>query len=136
MRGFTFIFLLALFVSLVACGGEPAPESSPGEGVAGDPEAGEVLYAQQLIGTQAGCMTCHSLEPDVVMVGPSLANIGSGAGSRVSGMSAEEYLRQSILEPDAHVAEGFAAGIMPASLAGELSEQQVSDLVAYMLLLK
>jgi len=136
MRGFRFLILLALLAALVACGGEPAPESSPGEGGAGDPEAGEVLYAQQLIGTQAGCMTCHSLEPDVVLVGPSLASIGSRAGSRVSGLSAGEYLRQSILEPDANVAEGFAAGIMPASLSGELSEQQVSDLVAYMLLLK
>lgn len=133
MRGFA---LLVLLVFLAACGGEAAPASSPSGGDGGDAQAGEVLYAQQLIGTQAGCVTCHSLEPDVVLVGPSLSKIGSEAGSRVSGLSAEEYLKQSILEPDAHLAEGFPAGIMPASLAGELSEQQVSHLVAYMLLQK
>jgi cytochrome c553 len=136
MRGITLLVLLGVLVSLVACGGEAVPESSPSGGDGGDAKAGEVLYAQQLIGTQAGCVTCHSLEPDVVMVGPSLSRVGSEAGSRVSGLSAEGYLRQSILEPNAHIAEGFAAGIMPESLAGELSEEQVSDLVAYMLTLK
>jgi hypothetical protein len=136
MRGFTLLVLLGLLFGLAACGGGTASESGAGEGAAGDPEAGEALYAQQLIGTQPGCMTCHSLDPDVVMVGPSLSEIGSEAGSRVSGLSAEEYLRQSILEPDAYLVEGFGAGLMPASLAGELTAQQMSDLVAYMLLLK
>jgi cytochrome c553 len=136
VRRLAFLVLLALLLSLVACGGESAPEG--GEGGAGAAAAadGETLFAQQLIGTQAGCVTCHSLEPDVVIVGPSLAKIGAEAGSRVSGLAAEEYLRQSILEPDAYTAEGFAAGLMPKALAGELSEKQVSDLVAYMLTLK
>ena len=92
--------------------------------------------AQQLIETQPGCITCHSLEPGVTSVGPSVATIGAEAGSRVSGTSAEEYLRESILEPDAHVAEGFAAGIMPKGFATALTEQQVNDLVAYMLTLR
>jgi cytochrome c551/c552 len=135
MREFKLLVLLGLLFGLAACGSGTASESGTGAG-AGDPEAGEALYAQQLIGTQPGCMTCHSLEPDVVMVGPSLSTIGSVAGSRVSGLSAEEYLRQSILEPDAYLVEGFGAGLMPASLAGELTEQQVSDIVAYMLLLR
>jgi cytochrome c551/c552 len=136
VRRFAFIVLLVLVLSLVACGGESAPEGGEGGAGAADATDGETLFAQQLIGTQAGCVTCHSLEPDVVVVGPSLAKIGAEAGSRVSGVSAEEYLRQSILEPDAYTAEGFAAGLMPKALADELSEEQVGDLVAYMLTLK
>ena len=132
------LILLSVVLSLAACGGESAPSGGEGGAAAGpgDAAAGKKLFEQTLIGTQAGCITCHSLEPGVTMVGPSLATIGAEAGSRVSGMSAEEYLRQSILEPDAHLAEGFSSGIMPGTFADELTEQQVNDLVAYLLTLK
>lgn len=125
--------LLALLLSLAACGGQPAPEGDEGGAVAGDPAAGEALFAQTLIGTQAGCTTCHSLEPGVTIIGPSLANIGTEAGARVSGESAEDYLRKSIVEPDATVVEGFPAGLMSKELSTELTEQQVNDLIAYLL---
>ena len=136
MRRFAFMVLLVLVLSLVACGGESAPTGGEGGAGAADATDGETLFAQQLIGTQAGCVTCHSLEPDVVVVGPSLAKIGAEAGSRVSGVSAEEYLRQSILEPDAYTVEGVPAGLMSKALADELSEEQIGDLVAYMLTLR
>jgi mono/diheme cytochrome c family protein len=32
--------------------------------------------------------------------------------------------------------DGFAAGVMPAALADELSEQQLADLVAYLMTLQ
>ena len=139
MKKLLFVVILMLVVlSLAACGGESAPSGGEGGAAAGpgDAAAGQKIFEQTLIGTQAGCVTCHSLEPGVTMVGPSLATIGAEAGSRVSGMSAEEYLRQSILEPDAHLAEGFSPGIMPAALADELTEQQLNDLVAYLMTLK
>ncbi len=132
------VALILLIVALAACGGESSP-SGGDEGAAagpGDAGAGKKIFEQTLIGTQAGCITCHSLEPGVTMVGPSLATIGTDAGSRVAGMSAEEYIRQSILEPDAYIVEGFSAGVMPIALADELTDQQVNDLVVYLLTLK
>ena len=48
-------------------------------------------------------------------------------------MSAEEYLRQSILEPDAYIVEGFPAGQMLPNLGEILSPQQIDDLVAFLL---
>jgi cytochrome c551/c552 len=140
MRKHLFLLVLVslLLLGLTACGGgDSAPASSAGEAAgAGDAAAGKELFSQSLIGTQPGCATCHSLEPGVTMLGPSLAGIGSAAGSRVSGVSAEDYLRKSIMDPNADIAEGFAAGIMPAALAGELTEQQTNDLVAFLLSLK
>jgi hypothetical protein len=65
-----------------------------------------------------------------------VANIGAEAGSRVSGQSAADYLRSSIVEPQAYVVEGFSAGIMPATYVDVLTEQQINDLVAYLLSLK
>lgn len=131
MRNLGFLLVLILLASLAACGGgsEPAPAG-------GDAAAGEALFAQSSIGSQPGCTTCHSLEAGVTLVGPSLADVGAEAGSRVSGQSAEEYLRQSILEPGDYVVDGFGAGIMPGGYSSELSEEQVDDLVAYLLSLK
>jgi cytochrome c551/c552 len=137
MQKLLLVLVLGLLLGLVACGGGSAPAGEEGQAAAsGDAAAGESLYSQSLIGTQAGCATCHSLEPGVTMVGPSLATIGADAGSRASGVSAEDYLRKSIMEPDADIAEGFAAGLMPAALADELTEEQVNDLVAFLLTLK
>jgi len=136
MRKPMFILALILVVSLAACGGGSAPAGEEGEPAGGDVGAGEALFAQSSVGTQAGCTTCHSLEPGVTLVGPSVANIGAEAGSRVSGVSAEDYLRQSILEPNAYVVEGFGEGIMPGGYGDELSEQQLNDLVAYLQSLK
>lgn len=136
MRRMTF-FLFLLVLSLAACGGESAPTGEDAERAGpGDAAAGEAIFNQSLIGTQTGCMVCHSLEPGVSMVGPSLGTIGADAGSRVSGVSAEDFLRKAITAPDADIAEGFSAGIMPAALADELSAQEIDDLVAFLLTLR
>lgn len=125
-KAFIFLALVVLFsLVLSACGGS-------GNGESDAVKAGKDLFAQSIIGTEAGCSTCHSLEPGVTIVGPSLASIGSEAGTMVPGMSAEDYLRQSILEPDAYVTEGFPAGTMPQVWGNVLSTEQVNDLVAYL----
>ncbi len=137
MQKLAFILALVLVLGLSACGGESAPSGGEGEAAGpGDAASGETLFNQSLIGSQAGCLSCHSLEPGVNMVGPSLATIGADAGSRVSGVSAEDYLRESIVAPDAHVVAGFGAGIMPRVYGDELTAEQVSDLVAFLLTLK
>jgi sulfur-oxidizing protein SoxX len=131
-------FILALIVvaSLAACGGGSAPAGGGGGAAGGNAGAGEAVFGQGVIGGLPGCMTCHSLEAGVTLVGPSLASIGAEAGSMVSGLSAEEYLRQSIIEPDAYVVEGFGQGLMPAGYGDALTSQQLDDLVAYLLGLK
>ena len=131
MRKITFPLLaLSLIIPLlIACGGE----SNEGRGSA---KAGEKLFKEVAIGNQAGCSTCHSLEPDVILVGPSLAGVAGRAGERVADLSAEEYLNQSIVDPDAYTVEGFPASVMPLVWSSVLSEGQVNDLVAFMMTLK
>ncbi len=125
-----FVFVLALSVVITACGGG-------GGGSTDDAAAaGEKLFEQTVIGAQAGCATCHSLDAGMVIVGPSMDGIGSRAGSTVSGMSAEDYLNESILDPDAYLVEGFPAGTMPQVWEDELTGEQVDQLVAFMLTLK
>ena len=129
-RTFTAVFAaLILGTLLAACGGGAATP-------VGDAAAGETLFKQTIIGTQPGCATCHSLNPDEVLVGPAMAGIGSRAGTRVSGLSAEAYIRESILHPDNYVVEGFQPGVMVQVWEDELTPEQVDDLVAYLLTLE
>jgi hypothetical protein len=69
----------------------------------------------------------------VRLVGPSLADAATVAASAVDGMSAEAFLRQSIIEPDAHVTEGFMPGLMLQTYGEILSEEQINSLVAFLL---
>ncbi|MBI5959630.1 MAG: ABC transporter substrate-binding protein [Chloroflexi bacterium] len=91
----------------------------------GDAANGATLFTAQ------GCVACHSAA--AAGVGPSFDGLASRAPTRVEGVSAEDYLRQSILEPGAFTPEGFQ-NIMPPYAA--LSEQDVNDLVAYLLTFK
>ena len=105
-----------------------------GSAAAGDPKAGETLFASATIGSNPGCKTCHSLDGSK-LVGPSMQGFGSRAGTRVAGQSAEEYTRTSIVDPNAHVVEGYTAGVMP-SFKTVLNDTQLNDLIAYLLSLK
>jgi cytochrome c2 len=104
--------------------------------VAAEADAGRSLYFEGTLGTNAGCRICHSLEPEVVLVGPSFAGIATRAATRVPGLSAEDYLRQSILEPNAYVVEGFPAGQMLQNFGDLLTEEDIDNLVAFLLTLE
>lgn len=115
---------VVLMLVVAACGG------STNDGGSAPP--GADLFAERVLGSNAGCVTCHSLDPDTVLVGPSLAGIGSRAATRIAGVGADEYLRQSIVDPDTFVVEGFTAGRMPTNWAEELSSAEIDALVAYL----
>lgn len=130
-----FVLLAVFALTLTACGGG---STSSGGDLTGDATKGEALYKQTTIGPNnaPGCVTCHSLEAGVTIVGPSHAGLGTRAGEAVSGKTAEQFIRESIVSPDAHIVEGFTAGVMYPNYAKDLSEQEVADLVAYLLTLK
>jgi NitT/TauT family transport system substrate-binding protein len=100
---------------------------SPMVAAAGDPAKGEALFNSN------ACSACHNVTEDVAGAGPALVGIASRAGSRVDGLSAEDYLHQSIVDPNAYVVEGFS-GIMPPF--STLPDSDVSDLIAYLMTLK
>ena len=97
--------------------------------------AGSASSGEQVFNGDAGCSACHSLQPGVKLVGPSLAGVGERAATRKAEYAAEPYLYESIVYPSAYVVEGFQSGIMPANFRQRLSEQQLADLVAFLLTL-
>lgn len=117
--------MLFLAVALAACG-------EPAIGGSSELTEGSELFAANVLGNRAGCITCHSLEPEVQLVGPSVAGIGAIAGSRVDGLSAEQYLRQSIVEPNAHLVEGYEKDVMPGDYVLSLTDPQIQALVDYL----
>jgi len=131
---FVVVGLMVAVLALATCGGGGgASQPAASGGGAGDAAAGKTLFAQTVIGSNAGCVTCHSLDAGKTLVGPAMAGVAGRAGSAVSGQSAEQYLRQSLTEPDAFVAKGFQKGLMPKPT---LTDKQANDLIAYMQTLK
>lgn len=124
------VVLMLVGLSVAACGGGATPSAGSGANAAN----GEQLFKQTVIGSQAGCATCHSLDGSK-LVGPSMKGLASRAGKEVSGKSAEEYVKEAILNPNAHVVKDYSPGIMQ-SYQKDLSEQQLNDIVAYLLTLK
>ncbi len=53
-----------------------------------------------------------------------------------SATSAEQYLFESVVMPNASVVEGFQPNLMPQNYADRLSAQDAADLLAYMLSLR
>jgi mono/diheme cytochrome c family protein len=81
----------------------------------------------------AGCGGCHTIEGLTSgTAGPNLTNIGTVAATRVPGKSAEDYIHESILFPSAYIVEGFT-DIMPKTFDELLSDQQIEDLVTFLL---
>jgi mono/diheme cytochrome c family protein len=80
--------------------------------------------------TAAGCAGCHTFGPagSNANIGPSLDDLASAAGDA----SPEDYATESIVDPDAVIAEGFNEGVMP-SFEGKLTEKQLQALVEYLL---
>jgi cytochrome c2 len=147
MRKFHLLLVvLVMSIALAACGGTSEPTApAPATTTGGNAANGQALFSQSVLAGNAGCTTCHSLEPGKVLVGPSMAGIGARAATTVPGESAEQYLRTSIVNTNAFLARGCnaanpevqcSAGIMPQDWPQKLTEQQIEDLVAYLLTLQ
>jgi len=118
----------------VSAGARPSGAAST------DPVAlGEALFRR----SPPACYSCHSTTAGTVLVGPSLAGLGTRAAALVgspaykgAARSPADYIRESILNPGAYVVPGptfGAAGqsIMPP-FGTVLKPEEVDQLVAYL----
>ena len=130
-----FSILIALFVVTAFLLG--ACSSKPSGPVVGDAANGKKLYNSATLGSNsaAGCATCHNYDESKGKAdkAPYTAGTGARAETRVAGMTAEEYIHESILKPNAYVVENYKEGDMYQKWEAELSEQQIADLVAYLI---
>jgi cytochrome c oxidase subunit 2 len=79
------------------------------------------------------CVTCHSLDGSQ-RVGPSWLKIFGKEGKLADGSTYkvdENYIRESILQPQAKVVQGYPAMGMP-SYQGQLSDDDITGLIEFM----
>jgi cytochrome c2 len=95
-------------------GGATTAAAAPAAGTAAAAPSG--ASGQELI-QQWGCVTCHKLDGPEKLIGPSLWDIGARKDAN--------YIRESILQPDAVVVEGFPPGLMKGTLDGSGFYQKV-----------
>ena len=101
--------------------------ANPGSSTAGPPKTGPELLQQW------ACNSCHKLDAPGRLVGPSLWDIGARKEA--------DYIRESILQPNAVVVAGFPPQVMKATLDGNGFYQQatlrdLNTLVDYLASLK
>jgi len=97
-----------------------------------DPANGEALFTTFQETTGFACSTCHRPDSEERLIGPGLLNIGARATNRVEGQTAYEYVFTSIVNPDAHVVEGFQSDLMPENWEDVYNESELNDIIAYL----
>ncbi len=116
-----------------ACGGEaegptqvPATPLPP---VDYDPQSAAIGAG---LVEQYGCNACHSTD-GTTLVGPTWQGLYGTEEKLKDGTSVtvnDEYIRESIQEPNLKVVEGFTAGLMPATLG--VKDEEIPHIIEYM----
>ena len=85
--------------------------------------AGPAQSAEEAI-ARFGCLACHMIQGEGAGLGPALDDVGA----RLS----ETQVRQSILDPNAVVAQGYPPDVMPQDYAAQMTVQELEMLVKYL----
>jgi cytochrome c oxidase subunit 2 len=104
-------------------GGKAAPA---GGGAAGGGAAGTLAAEGKQIFDEQGCSGCHTLE-----AAGATGTIGPDLDEELRGES-PGFIRDSIVDPDAELAQGFNRGIMPDNFGDALSPEELDTLVEYL----
>ncbi len=81
---------------------------------------------KQVFAGSAGCGACHTLADAGTngQIGPDLDEVLKGVS--------EDKIRIDIVDPEAEIAEGYGAGVMPTNFEQTLSASELDALVAYL----
>jgi cytochrome c oxidase subunit 2 len=90
------------------------------------PHAGSAVFAS------AGCGGCHTFTPAGTngKVGPDLDNLAADA--KKAGEDPAAYVKESIVNPNKVVVNGYKSDVMPGSFGDSLSVQEIDALVTYL----
>jgi cytochrome c oxidase subunit 2 len=81
------------------------------------------------------CASCHSVDSPAVKIGPSMFQRWGKPAPVNDGQSVtfdENYVRSSMMTPQAHIATGFPKPSPMPSFQGQLSESELTALIEYL----
>jgi mono/diheme cytochrome c family protein len=109
----------AMTIAAFAGGGQADPAPAPAKATGTD--RGAEVFAQQ------GCGGCHTFKPANARgnFGPDLALSLDGKG--------KDYVLQSIVDPNAVIAENWGGEVMPDDFAQRIDPSDLDPLVAYLM---
>lgn len=96
-----------------------------------EPAATEPIARGRQVFRKLDCARCHVIDGRGGSVGPDLSRIGTAGSERTPGVSAEDYIRRSILSPGDYVVPGYP-DVMPRGLARTLPPSDLDALVRYL----
>lgn len=102
--------------------------------IAADMPSDELVAAgQELLRGKGGCLVCHKDQEQGNLRGPDLRQAAGKAATRRPGLGGEAYLIEALVDPDAHLVEGYPK-MMPSSMRppANLSMAEVKAVVAYL----
>jgi cytochrome c551/c552 len=125
-------FAALLTAASLAPTGNPASSAATSRS-SDHPQASTVSSTRgALLFATKGCTGCHthaSIPSAHMQVGPDLTHVADRAPTRVAGLDARAYVRQSIRDPGAYHVPGYTA-VMPDL---GLSDTDIDALIAFLL---
>jgi mono/diheme cytochrome c family protein len=131
---FASFLILAIAILSSSCGSSKAVSVDNLQAEFNKLPVGDAARGEQIFLAQP-CHTCHA----DLTVGPAFPGdppLAIRAETRRSGYSAELYLYESIVEPNAYIVPGFQKDIMPSDIGETLTNQELADLIAYLITMK
>jgi cytochrome c oxidase subunit 2 len=87
---------------------------------------------------QYGCFACHSVDGSK-LVGPTWLGVYGSQEPLSDGSSAmvdDDYLYESIIDPNKFLVFGYPSGLMPGNFEDQLTEDQILDIIEFIKSLK
>ncbi len=104
------------------------------EAAAGLESLGDAAIRGSELATSAGCVACHNIDGAEGSVGPTWRGLFGSERTFADGstsVAGENYIHNSILNPNSQVVSGYVGNIMPQTYADQLTEEEITDLIAY-----
>ena len=101
--------------------------ASEGSGATSLADKGRALYAAK------ACIGCHSLDGSRV-VGPTFKGVWGRTEEMSDGQKIvvnEDYVRESILEPNAKIVKSFPSGVMPV-FKGQVTDEDITAIIEFL----
>lgn len=126
-----------------ACGGgvppptdtaaAPEPTTPSAATVIPTTDGGDLVAQGQALVQNNGCLACHSTDGSP-LVGPTWKGIYGREETLADGTPVtvnDEYIRESIKDPNAKIVQDFQPNLMPQTFGQTLSESGIEAIIAY-----